>query len=147
MKYLYFFIILVCLSACEEETIFPEGSEKLPGIYEGSISTLKDADSDVIAIVDHIENNRYTIEIKDCNYLELPVFEIEISEIQLNRISFDILNEGCLWWGRDPGHFGDYRDSYSYIALTLTVSCKLQEKYTGLLTFSGRKYDQGKNAD
>jgi len=137
-------ISLLFLIGCGEETIFPEGSEVLPGIYEGSITTLgsKGEDYNVNAIVGYIEKNLYTIEIIDYSYMELPIFKIKISGIEGDDwIAFDVLNENCMTWGMGPNHYFDYHatENNPHIILKFKLSCELREKNLGLFEFIGRK--------
>lgn len=132
-------LILVLQAGCTKEvTISPEPNTKLLGVYEGgvycNIGGETYQEEEVSAIVEYVNERLYTIEIKDFDLRELPVFEIKIIEVlDETQIRFDVLNEAWLVIAQcNP------RPQFNDDILNLYVGTE-EEIGTFMFHFSGRK--------
>ena len=102
-------ISLFFLISCnkEEEPIFPDGSNRLPGRYYGTIyytgSSGSQTDYNFNAIVKFVDKNFYTIGFED---LDLPVIEIEVSSEAADLlIKYNVISDG---WQSSGGYQCNY---------------------------------------
>ena len=112
MKYIAYFLAVPFFTtffSCTEpmeEIILPEGWEKIPGEYQGSVSkTNKNPPHERIyykkpfnAIIASIDNY-YTIEFEKNDSIQLPILNLEVIDSEQQYVYFDIVDT--------PGYIAD----------------------------------------